>query len=165
MVADAALGGATAEVVLDAIAGEYLDAPVIHVDREVDGQLATWLAQNAAQARVEVEPLGGEVELPLGDLPRVDRGGGVLRCHEARILRIQARRTSATWLLSRLPDDPTARDSGPGFSRGGAAMLELRPSIAVPGEARHGPGGTRFGGSDGTPCGRTGSGPDACDGR
>ena len=36
VVADAALGRAAAEVVLDAVAGEDLDRPVVHVDREVD---------------------------------------------------------------------------------------------------------------------------------
>jgi hypothetical protein len=36
VVADAALGRAAAEVVLDAIAGEDLHRPVVHVDREMD---------------------------------------------------------------------------------------------------------------------------------
>ena len=63
VVADAALGRAAAEVVLDAVAGEDLDAAVVHLDREVDGQLAARLAQDLAQAGVEVEPVGGEVEL------------------------------------------------------------------------------------------------------
>ena len=43
---------------------------VVHLHREVDGQLAAGLAQDAAQAGVEVQALGGEVELLLGDLPR-----------------------------------------------------------------------------------------------
>ena len=50
VVADAALGRAAAEVVLDAVAGEDLDAAVVHLDREVDGQLAARLAQDLAQA-------------------------------------------------------------------------------------------------------------------
>ena len=54
MVADAALGRAAAEVVLDAVAGEDLDRPVVHVDREVDGELAARLAQDQAHARVQV---------------------------------------------------------------------------------------------------------------
>ena len=81
MVADAALGRAAAEVVLDAVAGEDLDAAVVHLDREVDGELAARLAQDAAQAGVEVEPVGGEIELLLGDCPGVDRGRDVLRRH------------------------------------------------------------------------------------
>ncbi len=72
MVADAALGRAAAEVVLDAVAGEDLDAAVVHLHREVDGELAARLAQDLAQSRVEVEALGGQVELLLGDVPRVD---------------------------------------------------------------------------------------------
>ena len=50
VVADAALGRAAAEVVLDAVAGEDLDAAVVHLDREVDDQLAPRLAQDLAQA-------------------------------------------------------------------------------------------------------------------
>ena len=81
MVADAALGRAAAEVVLDAVAGEDLDAAVVHLDREVDGQLAARLTQDLAQAGVEVEALGGEVELLLRDRPRVDRRSGLLGGH------------------------------------------------------------------------------------
>ena len=69
MVADAALGRAAAEVVLDAIAGEDLDAAVVHLHREVDDELAARLAQDLAQPGIEVEALGGEVELCLGHLP------------------------------------------------------------------------------------------------
>ena len=72
VVADAALGRAAAEVVLDAVAGEDLDGAVVHLHREVDGELAPGLPQDLAQAGVEVEPLGGEVELLLGHVPRVD---------------------------------------------------------------------------------------------
>ena len=72
VVADAALGRAAAEVVLDAVAGEDLDGAVIHLDREVDVQLAAGLAQDLAQAGVEVELVGGDVELLLRDVPRVD---------------------------------------------------------------------------------------------
>ena len=69
VVADAALGRAATQVVLDAVAGEDLDRSVVHVDREMDGQLAARLAQDAAHALVHAEPLGGEIELALGDLP------------------------------------------------------------------------------------------------
>ena len=69
VVADAALGRTAAEVVLDAIAGEDLDAAVVHLHREVDDELAPRLAEDLAQSGIEVEPLGGEIELLLGDLP------------------------------------------------------------------------------------------------
>ena len=84
VVADAALGRAAAEVVLDAVAGEDLDRPVVHVDGEMDGQLAPRLAQDAAQAGVQLEPLGGQVELSLRDLPGIDRGRDVLGRHRRR---------------------------------------------------------------------------------
>jgi hypothetical protein len=70
--------------VLDAEAGVDLDGAVVHLHREVDGQLAARLTQDAAQAGVEVEPLGGQVELLLGDLPGVDRRGDVLGRHGVR---------------------------------------------------------------------------------
>ena len=73
VIADAALGGAAAQVVLDAVAGEDGDGSVVHLHREVHGQLAARLAQHPAQAGVEIEAVGGQIELPLGDVPRVDR--------------------------------------------------------------------------------------------
>jgi hypothetical protein len=84
VVADAALGRAAAQVVLDAIAGEDGDGPVVHLHGEVHGQLAAGLAENPAQARVEREPIGGQIELPLGDVPGVDRRRGVLGRHERK---------------------------------------------------------------------------------
>ena len=89
VVADAALGRAAAEVVLDAVAGEDLDRAVVHLHREVDGQLAARLAQDAAQAGVEVQALGGQVELLLRDLPGVDRRGDVLGRHGWTDLRVR----------------------------------------------------------------------------
>ena len=86
MEADAALGRPAAEVVLDAVAGEDLDAAVVHQDREVHGQLATRLAQDPAEAGVQVEHVSGEIELLLGDLPRVDLGRNVFRRHERKNL-------------------------------------------------------------------------------
>ena len=84
MVADAALGRAAPEVVLDAVARVDLDRAVVHLHGEVDDQLAPRLAQDAPEAGVEVEPLGGEIELLLGDLPRVDRRGDLLGRHDSR---------------------------------------------------------------------------------
>ena len=119
VVADAALGRPAAEVVLDAVAGEDLDRAVVHLHREVDGQLAAGLAQDAAEAGVEVEPLGGQVELLLGDLPGVDR-----RSRRARsswngadlTVRSRPRRCgpSARWrVVSRTaPRSPRARPKG-----------------------------------------------------
>ena len=73
VVADAALGRPAAEVVLDAVAGEHLDRTVVHLHREVDGELAAWLAEDAAEAGVEIEAVGSQVELLLRDVPGVDR--------------------------------------------------------------------------------------------
>ena len=54
----------------------------------MDGELAAGLAEDAAEARVEVQPVGGEVELALGDIHAfgaaavwsVVMGGTVLDC-------------------------------------------------------------------------------------
>ena len=73
VVADAALGRPATEVVLDPVAGEDLDRSVVHVDREMDGELAAGLAQDAAHALVEPEAVGGEIELSLRDFPGGDR--------------------------------------------------------------------------------------------
>ena len=81
MVADAALGRSAAEVVLDAVAGEDLDAAVIHLHREVDDELAARLAQDLAQSRIEIEALRGQIELLLGDGPRIDRRRRLLGGH------------------------------------------------------------------------------------
>ena len=65
------LPGAATDVVLDAVAGEDLHVAVIHGDREVDGELALRDPQHATHPVVEVELLGGVVELGLGDGPDV----------------------------------------------------------------------------------------------
>ena len=104
VVADAALGRAAAEVVLDAVAGEHLDRAVVHVDREVDGQLAARLAQDPAQPWVEVEALGGQVELALRHFPGVDRRRGVLGGHGDGDLHVRARPRLGRpgfWVVSR----------------------------------------------------------------
>src|SRR5512142_3186115 len=81
VIADAALGRSASEVVLDAVAGEDLHAPVVHVDGEVDCELAPGLTQDAPKPRVEVQLVGREVELPLRHRPCVDGGRGLLRGH------------------------------------------------------------------------------------
>src|SRR6266566_1967128 len=82
VIANAALGRTAAQVVLDPITRIDLDGAVVHLHGEVDDQLAAWLAQDAAQAGVEIESLGGEVELLLGDLPGVDCGSDLLGRHD-----------------------------------------------------------------------------------
>jgi len=62
-VADAALGRATREVVLDAVPVEDPERPVVHVDGKVDGQLALAVSEHLPEPEVEAEPLGRGVEL------------------------------------------------------------------------------------------------------
>src|SRR6185369_11207270 len=81
VVADPALGRPATQVVLDAIAGEDLDRPVVHLHGEVDRQLAARLAEDAAQAGVKVESFGGQVELLLRDLPGIDCGRDLFGGH------------------------------------------------------------------------------------
>jgi hypothetical protein len=81
VVADAALGWTSAKVVLDAVAGEDLHAAVVHLHREVDRQLALALAQDPPQSRSEIEALGCQIELALGDVPGVDRLRGPFGRH------------------------------------------------------------------------------------
>jgi len=86
VIADAALGRATTEVVLDAVAGEDADRPVVHLDREGHGECPARLAQDLADARVQLQMFGREVELLLGNRPRVDRRGDLFGGHGAEIL-------------------------------------------------------------------------------
>src|SRR5436309_1387928 len=71
----AALGRAAPEVVLDPVAGVDLHAAVVQLHREMDGELATGLSQDPAQAGVQVELVGRAIELLLRHGPRVDGGG------------------------------------------------------------------------------------------
>ncbi len=63
VVADAALVGAEGVVVLHPVAGEHPPAAVVHLDGEVDGELALAGAELAADAVVETHDLGDGVEL------------------------------------------------------------------------------------------------------
>ena len=112
MVADPALGRAATEVVLDSVAGEDLDRPVIHVDREVDGELATRLAQDEAHPGIEIEAFGRQIELALGHFPGVDRRGHMLCGHGVEFLRggRPSWTASSVWAVSRT----TPRGAPPG---------------------------------------------------
>ena len=98
-------------------------AAVVHVDREVDGQLAARLAQDLAHALVEVQSLGGQIELALGDFPGVDRAATCSVVME-RGSSVSGGRIGAAVGLGRLPDDPTGRavgsrsDARPWLTRG-----------------------------------------------
>ena len=139
VVADAALGRAAAQVVLDAVAGEDLDAAVVHLHREVDRQLAARFAQDPPQARIEVQAIGGQVELLLGDGPRIDRRAAVCSVVMERRSSVPAdARTRASGVLSLLPEDPTVRGVGRRLGEP-AARCHLRPSIATRFRAGHRP--------------------------
>ncbi len=89
MVADATLRRPAAEIVLDSEAGEDLDRPVVHMDREVDGELTARFAQDEAHPGVEIQAFGGKVELPLRDFPGIDRSSDVLGGHGEENLRVR----------------------------------------------------------------------------
>jgi hypothetical protein len=73
------------------------------VDRKVAGELASGLTQHEPHPRVEVEAVGGEVELSLGDFPGVDLGSDVLGGHRRRNLSVGRPlwATSRIWVVSR----------------------------------------------------------------
>ena len=60
---------------MHAVAGEAANAAIVHANREVDGQLALRVAEDAVHARVELQPLGRQVKSPLGRSPYVFRRG------------------------------------------------------------------------------------------
>ena len=111
VVAQATLGGPAAQVVLDAVTGEDLDLAVVHRDREMDGQLAARLTQDAAHADVHAQPLGRQIELALGDFPGVDRRRHMLGGHRKEILSVGRSTTALSlWVVSRT----TPRGAPPG---------------------------------------------------
>ena len=118
VVAEAALGGTAAQVVLDAVAGEHLHVPVVHRHREVDGELAAGLPQDLAQAGIQVEPLGGEIELTLRHRPGVHDGSRVLRGHVRRSSSCGERRAPSPGRAgSRGTRTPTRGYTAPGCDR------------------------------------------------
>ena len=85
-VADAALGRTARNRVLHAKSGEDLEMAVIHLDGDVDRELAVGIAQHPPQAVVEIELLGSEIKARPLRLPRiaffVDVRGGCHRGHK-----------------------------------------------------------------------------------
>src|SRR5207245_10008406 len=59
------------DVLLHPTTGERLDVVIVHQHREGDGQFALALAEHTGHVRIEPEHLSGDIELSLGDLPRV----------------------------------------------------------------------------------------------
>ena len=70
----------------------------------MDGQLAARLAQDAAQAGIEIQAIGGQIELLLCDVPRIDPRSDMLGGHGGMNLRACDTRSSgrqACWVFSR----------------------------------------------------------------
>ena len=59
--------GTAGDVVLHAKAGEDPEGTVVHLHREMHGQLALDLAQHGPQGVIKPEGVGGGVELPLSN--------------------------------------------------------------------------------------------------
>ncbi len=72
MVPDAPLGGAEVGVVLDAIAGEDPQPPVIHLHRKADRQFPLRVAQQFVDSRLELQALG-DAEHVVDDVAMLDR--------------------------------------------------------------------------------------------
>src|SRR5205814_3433237 len=70
--ADPALGRPARDVVLDAEAFEHADAAVVHHHRQPLDRGPAGTFENVHDARVELEPRRGFVELPLGVLERIE---------------------------------------------------------------------------------------------
>jgi hypothetical protein len=56
---------------LDAVSGEYTCMPVIHLNREVDGQLALGMLEDFVETRIETKMPGAYLQLLKGVLVRV----------------------------------------------------------------------------------------------
>jgi len=86
VVADPALAGSARAVVLDAVAGEHLDAAVVHAHRHFHLDLAERMHQDVPHVLLEVDQVGGTLELA--------RDNGLPR-HRTRRLAGGGHRTSA----------------------------------------------------------------------
>ncbi len=71
VVPDASFGRAAVDVVLHAVAREHPNVPVVELHRERAGELALDLAEHLAEPRLELDQLGGLVELGLRGAPLV----------------------------------------------------------------------------------------------
>ena len=71
VVPNTTLGGTAVYVVMDPETAEHLDGVIVHQDREGDDQLTLALSKDSRHVWIEAQRLGGDVELLLGDLPRV----------------------------------------------------------------------------------------------
>src|SRR5438034_1101099 len=76
VVADAALARPPCAVVLDAVAGEHLDVAVVHPHRHLHLHFAERGEQDAPQVALEVDEVGGAVELAMGNGLARHRGTG-----------------------------------------------------------------------------------------
>src|SRR6266581_2363733 len=74
VVPDAALAGTARSVVLDAVPREHLDPTVVHANRGFHLDLAERAHEDAPHVRVEVDKIGGALELTLEDGPPRHRG-------------------------------------------------------------------------------------------
>src|SRR5205807_8876902 len=71
VIPDPALGGAPVDVVVHPVAGEHLDGAVVHEHRKSHDQLALALPQDPGHAGIEPQHTGRDVELLLGEQPRI----------------------------------------------------------------------------------------------
>jgi hypothetical protein len=58
--------------VVDPVAGKDPDGPVIHLDGEMDNELALRLTQDRPEPLIQAHVVGGTVELGEGDFPGAD---------------------------------------------------------------------------------------------
>ena len=86
MVADPAFAGPPRPVVLDAVPGEHLDAAVVHAHRNLHLHLAERPHENAPHVLLEVDQVGGALELAVDDgLPRHGARGSCGSGHRASV--------------------------------------------------------------------------------
>src|SRR4030095_9324584 len=72
VITNTSLGWPTRNVVLDAITLKHLHVAPIHLYRDGDDQLALGILEYMPHGRVEVEVIGGTVELLFGDCERIE---------------------------------------------------------------------------------------------
>ena len=98
--ANSALGRSANNGMLDAIAGEDLQAAVVELHRDVHRQLERRGAQHFPKTLVEAQPLGGFIEPRRGGNPRIDfLFGDWNRLEDHRCLQSIARTTQRSTIL------------------------------------------------------------------